>query len=51
MSLITLIEDENTYQFTKYIDLIKVQIYLYFQTDNDKELYERYAYGVYDPKF
>lgn len=31
MSLITLIEDDNTYQFSKYIDLVKVWNCLIFR--------------------
>ncbi|CAD8077663.1 unnamed protein product [Paramecium sonneborni] len=42
MSLSDYIEDGQTYQFTKYINLIK--------TEEDKKLFDLFAYGVFDPK-
>ncbi|CAD8073748.1 unnamed protein product [Paramecium primaurelia] len=42
MSLIDYIEDDQTYQFTQYMNLIK--------TEEDKNLFERFAYGVCDPQ-
>ncbi|CAD8078345.1 unnamed protein product [Paramecium sonneborni] len=42
MSLLNYIEDDQTYQFTKYMNLIKTQ--------EDKILFDRFAYGVCDPQ-
>ncbi|CAD8066022.1 unnamed protein product [Paramecium primaurelia] len=42
MSLIDYIEDDQTYQFTKYMQLVK--------TEEDKILFDRFAYGVCDPQ-
>ncbi|CAK78058.1 unnamed protein product (macronuclear) [Paramecium tetraurelia] len=41
MSLIDYIEDDQTYQFTKYLNLAK--------TEQEKQLFDRFAYGVCDP--
>ncbi|CAD8163551.1 unnamed protein product [Paramecium octaurelia] len=42
MSLIDYIEDDQTYQFTKYMHLVK--------TEEDKILFDRFAYGVCNPQ-